>query len=296
MAIVFLLLAILMSGIQGAGLKPADTRCRNRSELQLFNGCFTLVATICTMFAALAKGSLYLPLNHLPVAILFGFVFSMTIYFNLKALHNGPVSITTLIVNFSLIMPLAYSFIWQKEAVTVFRVLGIVLIVVCMVIFTNPKVTGEEKISKNWIVSALLALLCNGCLSLISKIYAIKTGNVHAEQYLMYCYLFATIFSFIICIATNSGKTGDDRLNLRRFFTLPMCGIAVLCGFSNSFLNYMVQLLATMMDGAIVYPAVQGGGPIITTIISMIFFGEKLPWKKGLAILLGVAAIVLLNL
>ena len=48
--------------------------------------------------------------------------------------------------------------------------------------------------------------------------------------------------------------------------------------------------------GAIVYPAVQGGGPMIAVIGSRLFFGETISWKKGIAILLGVAAIVLLNL
>ncbi len=296
MPVLFLILAIFMSGVQGAGLKPADTRCRNRSELQLFNACFTFVASICTMITALTKGSLYIPLSHIPAAAIFGLGFSLTVYYNLKALHNGPVSITTLIVNFSLVMPLAYSFIWLNEDITPLRIIGILLIIVCMIIFTNPKVTGEEKISAKWIISALLSLLFNGIISLIQKIYALQTGNGYAAPYLMYCYIFATIFSILICIFTNINRTGEDRIDLRRFFTLPMCGIALLCGFSNSFLNYMVLLLATMMDGAIVYPAVQGGGPIITTIISMIFFGEKLPWKKGAAILLGVAAIVLLNL
>ena len=51
-----------------------------------------------------------------------------------------------------------------------------------------------------------------------------------------------------------------------------------------------------MMDSAIVYPAVQGGGPIVTAGLSRLFFGERIPWKKGAAILLGAAAIVLLNL
>ena len=296
MPVVFLLTAIVLSGIQGAALKPADTRCRNSSELQLFNGCFNFVAALAAMVVALMQGSIYMPAAHLPAAAIFGLGFSLTIYFNLKSLHNGPVSITTLIMNFSLIMPLSYSFIWLGEDITIFRVIGILLIVVCMIIFTNPKLSGGEKISGKWIASTLLAMLFNGCISLIQKIYALETENVYSAPYLMYCYLFATLFSVIICAFSNIGKTGDDRINLRRFFNLPMCGIALLCGLSNGMMNYMVLLLATLMDGAIVYPAVQGGGPIITTIISMVIFKEKLTWKQAAAIVMGVAAIVLLNL
>ena len=57
----------------------------------------------------------------------------------------------------------------------------------------------------------------------------------------------------------------------------------------------LALLLATMMDGAIVYPAIQGGGPIFAAIGSRLLFHEQISWKKALAILLGALAIVLLN-
>jgi len=83
---------------------------------------------------------------------------------------------------------------------------------------------------------------------------------------------------------------------MRDFFALVMIVLFLLIGFANFGLNLMVVLLATLMDGAIVYPAVQGGGPMIAVIGSRLFFGEQISWKKWIAILLGVAAIVMLNL
>lgn len=75
-----------------------------------------------------------------------------------------------------------------------------------------------------------------------------------------------------------------------------MIGVVLYVGCASFALNLAFVLLATMMDSAIVYPAVQGGGPIVTAVLSRLFFGERIPWKKGAAILLGAAAIVLLNL
>ena len=83
---------------------------------------------------------------------------------------------------------------------------------------------------------------------------------------------------------------------MRDFFAPVMIVLFVLIGFANFGLNLMVVLLATLMDGAIVYPAVQGGGPMIAIIGSRLIFGEQISWKKWIAILLGVAAIVMLNL
>ena len=94
----------------------------------------------------------------------------------------------------------------------------------------------------------------------------------------------------------RSRQSKEERIAPRAFFTPVMILLFLLIGAANFGLNLMVVLLATMMDGAIVYPAVQGGGPMIAVLGSLMIFGEQITWKKWIAILLGVLAIVLLNL
>ena len=295
--ILFLMLAILMSGIYSIGLKPANSRCKSLAELQLFNACFSASAMVGALISALVSaGNLEIPLSGLLTAALFGCVFSICVFTNLKALEDGPLSLTTLIVNFSLIFPLIYSFCFLGEPITPVRILGILLLVVCMFLFTNPKVTGEKKISPKWIALSVASCLCNGLLSVVSKIYAMASENAYASQYLAYCYLFATLTSLILFAILRAGQKQEERVTAREFFAPVMIVLFVLIGFANFGLNLMVVLLATLMDGAIVYPAVQGGGPMIAVIGSRLFFGEQISWKKWIAILLGVAAIVLLNL
>ncbi|MBE6657162.1 MAG: hypothetical protein E7604_01830 [Ruminococcaceae bacterium] len=295
--ILFLMLAILMSGIYSIGLKPANSRCKSLAELQLFNGCFSASAMVGALISALVTtGNLYIPLSGLLTAALFGCFFSICVFTNLKALEDGPLSLTTLIVNFSLIFPLIYSFCFLGEPITPVRIGGILLLVVCMFLFTNPKVTGEKKISLKWILLSVASCLCNGLLSVTSKIYAMASENAYASQYLVYSYFFATVTSLVLFAILRSRQNKEDRVVMRDFFALVMIVLFLLIGFANFGLNLMVVLLATLMDGAIVYPAVQGGGPMIAVIGSRLFFGEQISWKKWIAILLGVAAIVMLNL
>ncbi len=296
LGILLLLLGIAMSGIYAVGLKPANTRCKNLAELQLFNGCFTGIAMLGALITALCKGSLYIPFSGILAAAAFGIVFSICVFTNLKALEDGPLSLTTLIVNFSLIMPLGYSFFFLKESVTPQRIAGIGLLIVCIILFTNPKVTGEKKLSGKWLGLSLLSMVCNGFLSVFSKIYAMDTDNAYSGPYLMFCYLFATATSLILFFFLDRHRKDHAHTHVHSFFTPAMCGIILLVGVANFGLNLIVVLLATMMDGAIVYPAIQGGGPIIAAIVSRVLFGETISWKKAAAILLGAVAIVLLNL
>ncbi|MBP3918682.1 MAG: EamA family transporter [Clostridia bacterium] len=296
-AMPLLVLAILMSGIYAVGLKPANSRCHSLAELQLFNGCFSAAAmTGALLYASISAKTLYIPPLGLLCAAIFGVFFSICVFTNLKALEEGPLSLTTLIVNFSLIFPLIYSFCFLHEPISLFRIVGIVLLVICMLLFTNPKITGEKKISVKWIALAVTSMLCNGLLSVISKVYAMASENAYAPQYLVYSYLFATVTSFVLFAVLRSKQPVEKRIKMKTFFSHTMLLLIVLIGFANFGLNLMVVLLATLMDGAIVYPAVQGGGPMIAVLGSRIFFGEQISWKKWAAILLGIVAIVLLNL
>ncbi len=297
LAVIFLLLAIVMNGMYSVGLKPVNSRCKSIAEMQLFNGCFSFAAMIGAAVAALiTKGSLYIPLSGLLFAAVFGCFFSICIFTNLKALDNGPLSLTTLIVNFSLMFSLIYSFCFLDEAITPLRIVGIGMLVVCMLLFTNPKVTGEKKISVIWIVLATASMLCNGLLAVISKVYALASNNEYASRYLVYCYFFATVTSAVLFAVLNRRQPKEERVKPKAFFSPMMVLLIVLIGLSNFGQNLMVLLLATRMDGAIVYPAVQGGGPMIAILGSRLIFGEEISWKKWAAILLGIAAIVMLNL
>lgn len=297
MGIFLLLLGVLMSGLYSTGLAPVNRRCRTLAELELFNACFACVAMIGAFISGIAGGSsMGMPVFAVLVALIWGTIFSLCVFFNLAALEEGPLSLTTLIVNFSLVMPLIYSFCFLGEPVTLLRIIGIALLCVCMLLFTNPKITGEKKMSAKWLILTLLAMFCNGALSLIAKIFAMATDNAYASPFLAYSYLCASLVSLLLAFVLNRREPAERRIAPKAYFAPIMLVLIVLIGAANFGLNLVVVLLATMMDGAIVYPVIQGGGPMIASIAGRLFFGEKISVKKAAAILLGVAAIVLLNL
>ena len=292
--ILLLLFAILMSGAYALALKPANNRCVTMSDMLLCSGCFTCVAAVCSLISGLIGGSVRMPWGGILTAFVFGVFFSLCVFLNMKALEEGPVSLTILIINFSLVFQLVYSFLFLNESITVFRVVGILLLFVCMFLFSNPKVTGE-KISAKWLLYSIGSMVLNGLISIIAKVYAIETDNAYSFPFLMWGYVFATLTSFVLAFCFRVRLPEDRRVPFGKFFVPAMIVCILVVGLSNFGLNLSVLLLATMMDGAIVYPAIQGGGPIFAAIGSRLLFHEQISWKKALAILLGALAIVLLN-
>ncbi len=303
---ILLALALLVAGVYSIGLKPANARCKNKSTMEFFNGGVTLVATLCAIVLCAVRDSFAIPTTGVLIAAIFGFLFSMTVFLNLVALEFGPLSITNLIIHFSLVVPLTYSAIVYKEALTIPRIIGLALLVVCMVLFANSKKEdGKARSTVIWLLLALLALLCNGTISTIQKAYATATDNAYAPSFLMLGYLFATITSLLLglilylinkknrTIAPIPAESTPVQADQYRY---ALVGWALLVGTANFGLNLIITLLATRLDAAIVYPVVQGGSPIIVAVASRVLFKEKITPIKLLAILLGCAAIVLLNL
>ncbi len=308
MNLFLLLLGTLMSGVYAIGLKPAMARCRTNAAVELFNGGTTLVATCAALLICSVKGSFFLPAEGILTAAVFGVIFSATVFFNLIALDFGPLSITNLIINFSLVVPLGYGFVFLDESVTPPRVVGIGLFVVCMFLFCNPwektaaPAASPRKKGKTltWILLTMASFATNGMLMLIQKDYALKTDNAYAVSFLLYSYLFATVCSGllggILKLVRRSPKAPEVNSESPRCFWMVMGGLVLLVGLSNFALNFAVILLATRMDAAIVYPVIQGGGPVIVTLASYFLFREKLTLPKWAGVVLGSVGIVLLNL
>ena len=69
----------------------------------------------------------------------------------------------------------------------------------------------------------------------------------------------------------------------------------VSAGGLNAVLNLFVILLAgTDLSTSIIYPVLSIGGLMITTLVSMFIFEEKMRWWQWVGIAVGIAAIGLL--
>ncbi len=299
--IILLMLGVLACGVYSLAMKPASMKFSGKGDTILFNAFVTLTASVCAFISFAAQGGETVPLEGLIWAAIFGVIFSMTVFTNLIALEHGPLSLTTLIVNFSLVQTILFFAIFYNEKLSPIRIIGIAILVFCMFLYTNPKIQASEKNRSKremftWLILSVIAAVGNGFLSITQKIYSMKSDNAYAASFLAFGYLFATVTSAILFAIIHIRSKKEKRTNFRGFFSLPMIGFILLMGFSNYILNLIVVILATKMDAAIVYPVIQGGGPIIVTVGSRLLFKEKITASKAMAILLGCSAIVLLNL
>ncbi len=260
----------------------------------LFNGLFCAFAVVLSGIACM--GSFSMSSSGIWYSGLYGIFFMLTVFLNLKAVEYGPLSATTLIVNLSLALPILYSCLFCGETLNGVRSIGLALLVACLVLFAEPgrKDTQTKKRSVIWLLLSVGAMLCNGFSSVFSKAYMEECGGDYAAQYVFWGYVAAAVASFVAYVFMNQGKKKEST-GSHSLLTPAVLGLTVLISLFNFGGNFLVTQLATVIDGAVLYPFVQGGSIVVTTLISRVFLHEKLSLMKWLAIFAGVISVVLLS-
>jgi drug/metabolite transporter (DMT)-like permease len=71
---------------------------------------------------------------------------------------------------------------------------------------------------------------------------------------------------------------------------------AAFCGLINGACNLLVMTLAVTMNASIMYPVISAGGILLTGLVSLFIYKEKLSLNQYLALVLGTVSVVLMNI
>ena len=71
---------------------------------------------------------------------------------------------------------------------------------------------------------------------------------------------------------------------------------ALLCGILNGMVNLFVMILSGRIPVSLMFPLISAGGLVLTYTVSKLLYKEKLTKIQFVGFLLGLAAIVFLNL
>ena len=72
--------------------------------------------------------------------------------------------------------------------------------------------------------------------------------------------------------------------------------LMVICGATNGLVNLLVMLASPLVNNSVFFPLISAGGIVLTWIISVTLYKEKLSIKQNIGLVLGIASIVFLNL
>lgn len=232
--------------------------------------------------------------------LLIGIIYGLGIFLTdcawAKALELGSIMLSSIIFNTSLLIPVMYSAI-RYDGISAPQIIGLVLILITLVLSSYERGADREKKKATliWFFMAMAAFVCNGSVATLQNIYAHRGGDATMGQFMAYSYMLASLMFGVsfLCKRKKTPLTGTYEAK-KRYGAIAL--LALGTGLGGVVGDGILGYLCVRMPGPILYPCINGGLSILLTVSSMIFFKEKPSLQKILAVVLGTAAIVILNL
>ncbi|MBE7087693.1 MAG: hypothetical protein E7369_05295 [Clostridiales bacterium] len=218
----------------------------------------------------------------------------------MKAVDMGPVSISSLFYSCGFILPTLFGSFYYKEPINILHCIGILLIVVSFV-FSAKKEEGK-KTNFAWLIAAIGGLFFSGMVGIMQKLFTNECVFYELNNFLCMSFLFIIVISagmfFVAKVKTGkSCEIVNAEADERTFGSIfKQYGFTVALGAVLGLVNKTNTFLSGALPSVIVFPVINGGVVILTTILSMLFFKEKLTVLQKIGLILGIIGIVCITI
>lgn len=283
MQIVFLVLIIVSLSVQSVAKKAYNQKIGDKGAL-LFTAVSVLAAA--GFFICAGQKPFVFSKEWISYALWFAFFYGLSAVASFFAIQCGPLSLTSLAISYSLIIPTAYGLIFLNDPAGIWLYLGIVLLMISLVLINAKE--GDTRISFKWAIWAFLAFFANGACTTVQKVQQLVFDGAAKNEFMIVAMLSVSVVLFGLSFAVER-KDWVPCLKMG-------AGHMIFSGVVNGAMNLFVMILAGLMAASVMYPLISAGSILLTALISRVFYREKLTTRQNIGLLLGVGAVVFLNI
>ena len=276
-----LILVIIFIPLQSVVKKPYTDKLNGKGAYT-FTAVLSLVALL---FFIVTGNGFDWNLKFLPYSLGFAASYIVANVFSVLAIATGSISLTTLVLKYSLVLPTLYG-IFIGEKPSVFLIIGLVLLIISMYLINRPE--KGEKASFKWLIFALLSFVGNGMCSVTQKMHQQVFKEAYKNEFMIVALIVSFIASVILAIAVEH----KDLKECSKAGLIP----ATVCGLLNGAVNLFVMMLNDRLPASLMFPLISAGGIIVVYFLSKFLYKEKLNKLQFIGLLIGIASVVLLNL
>ncbi len=225
----------------------------------------------------------------IPYGLLFGVFYTVCLVGMIYAIATGPVALTSLFLQLSLIGTTLWGFLFWDAPVTPTAVIGLLLVAVALFLCLYEGRGGEKRITKRWFLFAMMTFLGNAGCSIVQRTQQTDFSGEYSELFMFVAMALSTATVLFLFLR---GDRSETKTILRRSWFHPLGA-----GVCNVLLNLFVMLLAvSSLSPTLIYPVIAVGGLIVTMIFSIVAFRERFrPWQ-WLGVALGTLAVGILSI
>jgi len=284
MEVLFLMLVMLLISTQQIAQKEYNKRAHGGSYT------FVLIAMLaaCIVFLITSGGTLEFRLGVFFYSLLFALGYCMSMVMGFLAIKTGSLSLSALIMQYSLIVPAIYGMVMLGEPPKITLFIGLLLLIVSLILVNLSGKEEHVRPTVKWAIVAGLSFIGNGACVTVQKVQQVNFNGQYKSEFMIMSLAISAVI--LLCLVLMF-----DRKEL--FYNVKNGGlIAAGSGVCNGVSNFLMMVLAVMLPASVMYPVVSAGGTITTSLAALLIYREKMSKRQIVGLGIGILAIIALNL
>ena len=273
---------IIFSAVQSAAVKFYN---RTDSDAFVFNFVKSLAA--CAVLAVLSAADFHI--NALTAAYggIYGLSLGISMYSGYKALAMGPMSLTSLIVSFSVVIPIFYGVFFSGEPLSNLKIVGLVFLAAALLTANMKKPEMSRKGSSYawWIFYVAMTFMSNGLCSVLQKMHQQRYPGEYCAEFTLISMLICGVIFLALTLVHRSGKVSTRGKKY-----------SAVSGAAMAAVSFMTIKLSGAENASVLFPAISAGTICASLLCGTIIFREKLRCNHIIALVCGIAAVICLKL
>ncbi|MBE7012140.1 MAG: hypothetical protein E7415_05655 [Ruminococcaceae bacterium] len=257
----------------------------NSQKMGFFGFNFIILLASLISFLFMPKSENPIPLDIYVYAGAFAVTYLSARFCTILAMGEGALSLTSLVVSYSLLIPTLYGVFFQHDNLDTFNIIGLILLLISLYLVGSAKNTGV--VTKKWFFYIIIAFIGNGLCATIQKMYQLKSSGDFKSEFMIIALAIIAVVSMLLTLFKEK-KLSVPKLKNGGY-------LAIGIGIANALMNFFAMMLAKY-PAAIVFPTIQGGGMVLIYIVSKFCFKEKLNWNQNVGFCIGVLSLIFLNM
>ena len=251
---------------------------------------------VCSVVAALVLFAWGADLRVSPftliLAVAFGIITALQQIFNLKAMETGPWSYTSVISSFSTLIPALSGMLFWNENISIMQIFGVILMLASILLSTEFKDGGAKK-SIRWMLYCGMTFLTTGFIGVMQKWHQSTEYKEELGGFLVIAFAVSFLYSAVNVVFEKAKGRERAEAKVASVSVIPVV-IMLVAGICAAVNNKLNLRLSGELPSVVFFPVVNGGNLVLTTLLAVLLFKERLTKKQWTGLVIGMISVLLL--
>ena len=262
-----------------------------------------MLANTCRMLLCIAIGFLLLCVGEgaqalavsarmLWVSLLSGVSTAAFVVFWVLAVQRGAYMLTDVFCTAGLILPLLVGVLFLEEGIKWTQWVGFGVLLVAVLVMCSYSTGSVKRLTPLGVLLLVLSGIGSGLSSLSQKLFVKLLPDGSSLVFNFYTYVFAAAVLLLCYLALRVRERDKPKEPFAMRAAAPYILVMAGCLFANS---YFLTQAARTLDAVVLYPLSTGLALVCSTLMSALFFRERITAKALLGVGMTFVALIVIN-